>query len=409
VIAFRLQASHLRDTLAACGPRPRFRAIDHRKAFRTNRSSMIDLHLCCYELGGEWFVDIYHPFGSIVSEWSYDCIGEVLSWALSCLMIASVLSPVLRYVDNSFFIASRDDPTADDRWRRCCTLLADTGMDLHEEQDIDDGVLLALGWEWRDAFFSCPLDKYHVQLRVITEWRGRAAAGQSFSAHEIERLIGLLQWVCTAASVLRPLVGSIRSVLNCSRGRRRESLLLPAESVAAVELLYLFYISWNRDCPISMGFTPVSSWQSLVRTDASTLFGAGGFVFPRREAFIRAWSDADRFAALRTYRESTTFFELRAILLALEFFGPSLRGERVQFECDSEPAVFALRKCYSTDPGCADLIRSICLLCTSFHITPRWEHILGTFNSVADSLSHNRFAQALPLFEAELGAGLQLL
>jgi hypothetical protein len=184
---------------------------------------------------------------------------------------------------------------------------------------------------------------------------------------------------------------------------------MPAEAVAAIELLYLFYISWSRDSPVVMGFTPVSSWQSLVRTDASTLFGAGGFVFPQRKAFIHEWSGDDRLAALRRVRESTTFFELHAICTALEVFGPDLRGERVQFECDSEPAVIALRKCYSTEPGCADLIRSICLLCTSFHITPRWEHILGTFNTIADSLSHNLIDQAQLFCGAELGGVLLLL
>jgi hypothetical protein len=408
MLAFRLQAFHIRDILASKGPRPRFRAVDHRKAFRTNRSRLCDLHLSCYELNGEWFVDLYHFFGGIVPEWSYDCIGEVINWALYSLKICSEDSPTCRYVDNWFSFAARDDPSAEGRWQQCTSLLARAGVDLHEEQDIDDGVVLALGWEWRLGFFECSEDKFAVQVRFVSDWRSRSAAGLQFSANEIERLVGLLSWVSTAAPVIRPLVASIRSVLYCSRGRKRESIFLPAEAVAAIDLLFLFYGSWDRRAPISMGFTPVSSWQALVRTDASTEFGAGGFVFPRAEAFVHMWTASERTAASRHVRESTTYFELLAILIALQLLGSSLSGLRVQFECDSEPAVIALCKCYSPEKGCRDIIRSICLFCTSHHITPRWEHILGVFNTVADSLSHNNFFQAKALFAAGLGGDLPL-
>jgi hypothetical protein len=85
-------------------------------------------------------------------------------------------------------------------------------------------------------------------------------------------------------------------------------------------------------------------------------------------------------------------------LIALRSLTPSLTRRRVQFECDSEPAVMALLKCYSPEPGCQVTIRAICLHCTTHHITPRWEHILSPFNSIADALSHNSFHQAQLLF-----------
>jgi hypothetical protein len=406
VIAFRLQASHVRDVLASKGPRPRFRAIDHRKAFRSNRCKFGDLHLACYELNGEWFVDLFHPFGSVVSEWSYDCIGEVLSWALLHLGVCADFTSLCRFVDNWFFFAERGDPTADARWLRCTALLASAGVDLHEEQDLDVGPVLALGWEWRAGEFVCPTPKYDVLLRVVHEWNLRSAARLPFSVVEIERLVGLLGWVATAAPSIRPLAGAVRSVLNSARGRRRLPLVLSPEAVAGVELLLSFLVSWDRCTPISMGFSPASSWEGLIRTDASTDFGAGGFVFPLAQAFVYEWSPDDRVAASRRVRESTSFFELRAVLLALQLFGPALKGQRVQFECDSEPAVIALRKCYSPEPGCCAIIHSICLLCSSFHITPRFEHILGTFNAIADSLSHGLFPQARLLAGVELGCTL---
>ena len=409
VVAFHLQASHIRDILASKGLRPRFHAVDHRKAFRANRVSNVDLHLSCYQLDGEWWVDLYQPFGSVVAEWSYDCIGEVLRWAMYCLEVSSDDSPLCRFVDNFFFFAARDDPTAVDRWRRCTSLLAQVGVDLHEEQSLDDGPVLALGWEWHETTFRCPPGKYDVLLRFIKDWHERSRRGGLFSVHEIERLVGLLGWVSTAAPVIRPLIATARAILFCGRGRRRERVVLSLEAAAAVDLLHSFFLSWDRCAPISMGFSPVSSWDLLIRTDASTDFGAGGFAFPLGKAFVHKWSAVDRTAGSRRIRESTTFFGLSAILLALRLLGPELKGKRVQFECDSEPAVLALCKCYSPELGCHDCIRAICLLCASLHITPRWEHILSPFNSIADALSHDMFSQACFSYAQELGGSLSLI
>lgn len=408
VVAFRLQSSHIRDILASKGPRPRFRAIDHRKAFRANRVNTVDLHLSCYQLGDEWWVDLFNSFGNVPAEWSYDCIGEVIRWAMYCLEVCSDDSPLCRYVDNFFFFAGRNDPSAEERWSRCVSLLAGVGVDLHEEQDLDIGPVLALGWEWHSDTFFCPVDKFSVQLRLITEWAERSKTGLGFSLNEIERFVGLLNWVSTAAPVIRPLVATARSVV-LRAGRRRGSIVLSPEAVAAVDLLHSFYLTWDRSAPIAMGFSPISSYHVLIRTDASTEFGAGGFIFPRRDAFVHKWSADERSAASRRLRESTTYFELRAILLALQTFGPMIKYCRVQLECDSEPAVLALLKCYSPEPGCHETIRSICLFCASLHITPRWEHILSSFNTIADALSHDSFSQAQLFFAEELPGCLSLV
>jgi hypothetical protein len=268
---------------------------------------------------------------------------------------------------------------------------------------------MALGWEWHAQSFYCPPDKFAVQLHLIKDWVARSRSAESFTVLEIERLIGLLNWVTTAAPVIRPLVAAARSALYCRNARQGKPVVLGKEATAAVSLLLDFYQSWDRSSPIALGFTPISPWGALIRTDASTEFGAGGFSFPSRIAFIHRWSTSERAAALRHVRESTTFLELQAILLSLHLFGSKLRGLRVQFECDSEPAVRALLKCFSPEPGCNDTIREICLFCTSYHITPRWEHILSSFNSVADALSHNLFSQAQSLLDEEVGGNLSLV
>ena len=99
------------------------------------------------------------------------------------------------------------------------------------------------------------------------------------------------------------------------------------------------------------------------------------------------------------------YFELLGLLYLLEHVVVFLQGKRVQFECDSEPAIRALSKGFSKMPLCMSLIRRFWLLCASHHVTPRFEHILARFNDVADHLSHLRVPQAIDAALSEFNVG----
>jgi hypothetical protein len=180
--------------------------------------------------------------------------------------------------------------------------------------------------------------------------------------------------------------------------RRRSSFVMGERMKAAVSLLFSSLSGWDQSRKLFLGYSPIAAAEVVVRTDASTDFGAGGFAWPSFDGFIHRWSAADRTSALASStcneRESTMFFELRAIRLALDVFGPSLRGKRVQFESDSQCGIQALQTTFSHRPLCQNIIQEIISICVSLHIFPRWEHISACFNKIADCLSHNRLSQA---------------
>ena len=167
---------------------------------------------------------------------------------------------------------------------------------------------------------------------------------------------------------------------------------------AAVAELASFFMAWDRKCVLFAGFSHLSSWEVLIKVDASTDFGSGGFCFPSLDCHIHMWSSEERACAMahsvNAVRESTTFFELLGILLILTNFAPLLHGKRVQIECDNEAAVRDLVCCFSGKPMCMHIIARIRNLCAANHIIPRFEHILSAFNSIADRLSHDDFPQA---------------
>ena len=88
-------------------------------------------------------------------------------------------------------------------------------------------------------------------------------------------------------------------------------------------------------------------------------------------------------------------------------FTPLLVGKRVQIECDNEAAIRTLVHCYSAKQMCMKVTKLIRDFCALNKINPRFEHILGTYNTIADRLSHNDFAKASLFCQNEFDTPLQ--
>ena len=273
----------------------------------------------------------------------------------------------------------------------------------------------ALGWDWdlKTNTFCCPADKYANCLRLSAEWAKRAAASSTFTFNEIDSIAGLFQWISTACPTIIPLVATLQALKHTFKKSGLQSRCLDARSTAAVMALADFFASWDRTCSLFAGFSPTAHWEVLIRVDASTEFGTGGFCLPSRECTIHAWSADERAQALghsdAPIRESTTFFELLGILRILKLFAPHFRGKRVQIECDNEAAIRDLTSCFSGKPLCMSIIAQIRDICACFSLIPRFEHILAPFNCIADYLSHDLFLQADEMCQLELHTPLSTL
>ena len=404
LIASHLQCTQLRDTLFGMGPRARFNAIDQQDAFRADHIRLEDAHLYCYQVGEEWFIDLRDPFGNIKSEYTYAIVVAVLKWAFECdRKIVIPGSALLGYVDNWFLLSPDSCSSHNVRWKNLKAMFLLLGAPMHEEQDSREGVVNALGWDWdlSKGHFSCPTDKFANCCRVMGDWATRAAADDSFSFTEIESLAGLFQWVSTACPIIVSSVAALQALKHTMKRKGAASLKLDDRSKTAIDGLSNFFATWDRKCVLFAGFSPTAHWDVLVKVDASTDFGSGGFCLPSLESYIHMWSSDERTCAMahsaQAIRESTTYFELRGIFLILSHFAPSLRGKRVQVECDNEAAVRDLVCCFSGKPMCMQVIAAIRDLCAEHFIIPRFEHILSDFNSIADRLSHDDLPQATTL------------
>jgi hypothetical protein len=414
LISSHLQGTNLRDVLFSMGPNARFDAIDQEDAFRADHINLDDAHLYCYQVGDLWFIDLRDPFGNVKSEYTYAIIVAVIKWAFECgQKIVTKGSYLLGFVDNWFLISRADCSSHDSRWALLKDSFMQIGAPMHEEQRSCEGAVNALGWDWdlNSSCFSCPVDKYNHCVRTSGEWSLRAAADDSFSFVEIESLAGLFQWISIACPTIVPSIAALQALKHSMKRSGALSRRLDERSKKAVIDLASFFLTWDRTSFLFAGFSPVYPWEILIKVDASTDFGMGGFCFPSFECLVHMWSPSERALALAhsatPIRESTTFFELLGILRILTHFADACRGKRVQIECDNEGAVRDLVCCFSGRPLCLNLITEIRNVCANFSIIPRFEHILSRFNLIADRLSHDDFSQADVLCNAEFHRSLQ--
>jgi hypothetical protein len=245
---------------------------------------------------------------------------------------------------------------------------------------------------------------------ISSSWDKRAAINDGFTLPELESIAGLFQWISTACPTITSSVTTLHGIKHKLKKSGLSSAKLSSRCKSAISELAAFFPNWNRCCTISQGFSPSASWETLIKVDASTDYGAGGVCIPSLTNIIHKWTDEERSDALAhkviPLRESTCFFELRAIYVMIRTFAPCLANKRVQIESDNESAVRSLRCSYSSKQQCMKTTKLIRDLCAKWHICPRFEHIYGLHNSIADRLSHNDFDNANVLCIAEFNKPL---
>ena len=410
------QPADLRNALVLLGQGAQADLTDVESAFRMDRLCVEDLHLFTSFIKGSWFVNLFHPFGFVPSEWGFGTVTAVLSWCLS-LPTAGIVpnrddSFFFSYVDNYGLFSRRDDLTHSSRFSNIYFLLEGLKLKLHERQSGTS--FNALGWDWdtEAQTFSCPLEKYLVIRDLLLGWSDRAARDLPLSSKSLERLVGFFWWVLAACPEYTPLVYVLNTVSSAAREAR--PVVLDQRAVFSLLSLTKFWVGWDRSRKLFHGFSPTHPHQSLVRLDASTEVGCGAWVVREGGPFFsHQWTREEQVALLQAVdpkeklsKRSSTLGELRTLEFALVAFGSSLHGERVQFEFDSSAAVSALSKGWSPKPLCLGVIQRCLALLSRYLIIPRYEWVRRDRNRVADAASNSDFTQVHALAEELHGVRL---
>lgn len=434
-------SSQIRDMMAWVGCKGSMSLLDIPKAFRAVKLNPKLAHLFVYNViteafGSEFFCDLADPFGWIASEWGWQCCLAMMEW----IFYKSGVRNWLAFVDNLFFFHL---PLVDDRepsvtMSRCPSRLPSSPSPLQEgvvidsiidamglgrhEQEYDTPVFSGLGWDWSwihqgewPCVMICQEDKYNFYLVLFRKW----STATKMSVKELEQAVGIMSWLiagfpCGAANITAIAVLKSKGKRICQRFGQNPhfvSLDIDGEIQACFAFWAARFASWDRICPVVMGFGPCSRAQARGWVDACTWRphlpagqrgGCGGVFFDVERnillGFAHEWTLAERGLALREVRESSTFYEALGIEMWLSLYGVRCRARRTLLATDSDAAMLAMKRAYS-DCGCLnEVVGRIRAIVAAEFLTLRLRSVIGVrFNIIADHLSHGRVSEATDL------------
>ena len=409
IIDCPFQAGYLMVSVMNAGRAAQVFAGDQKKAYRKQLNRKEDLHLYVYRLSPtEFYVELCHPFGHVTSEICFHAITSVIQWALPHRGIATQDSPAHNFVDNWYLVAKATDTTFVRRAELLEAILTGLGAEVHEQQT--GPRFNALGWDWDTEALSvtCPQDKLSFYRNQLAKWSKASLESNRMSTKRCEKLTGILNFLATVTPSFRTVVGHLKSARRKAINKKESSFKLPPEALAAILAVAKFMSSWSGSSPMFKPFSPRDPWDFLLRLDASSEFGFGGFVLPLERGMARAWSPEERALSLspQLKSESSTALELMGLKGLLLKFASRMRGARVQIEMDSATSILGLRAWNSEVLVILSLLSDIHGLCIEHSIVARFEHIGREFNVIADHLSKDLTPQAVEQFALDFMAPL---
>ena len=238
-----------------------------------------------------------------------------------------------------------------------------------------------------------PMDK----LARINQKLDSLLQRRSCTKQELLSLLGHLNF---AARVIYPGRSFISRIIELSK--------------AVKHLHHYIYISRECRLDLSMWKTLLARWngislfldpQETVSDDMKLFTDASGIGFGG--IFGTQWFQGHWPNDLRLdYKEqqdmgklSIAFQELYPIVVAALIWGRNWARKRILFKCDDLATVYAICKGRSKSPAIMKLMRRLVLVATEFNFMYSAEHVPGSKNIIADSLSRLqtvRFRQLAP-------------
>ena len=349
---------------------------------------------------------IYLVIIVLVGMWGHTRAGNVF-----CVVGALVSAHInrgratpqsLTYIDDSMIITP--DTLVQGVVDECLSLIralwGDEGVN-YEKVHIYPGALEGIGWHfdfdaWRVQPKTRGLRKLLVYLFTFIPLGARFV-----DPDRLEQVLGLLMWYAVGLPAGKSFMASLFALKKDAMRLRRGIIPLSLRAQRDINWWRAITIVANT-CPHILGAdidtvrknpTPTI----YLRTDASSLVGAGGMASLTKGGEPLSWEDS----AIRwTKEELRMFTELEIYINTLEYFAAvfcimlwadKLKGQVVFVECDNTAAVAWLSKGLAAAGGAVtdSLCKIFSLFCLSHGIVVLCTHLKGELNTVADFRSRS--------------------
>ena len=371
------------DIVSKLGPGAKMGKLDIKSAFRNCPVRREDWHLLGFSFCNLFFVDLCLPFGLRSSVNRFTRLSDTLTWILKSNYGVSNL---VHYLDD-FFLAANTSADCESDMNLTCEVFQKLGVPLAPEKifgPVSSLTYLGIVIDSQKMEIRLPADKFEELLSSLRQWQ----CVKKCTKRDLLSLIGKLSFASKVIPAGRTFLRRLID-LSTTVTKLHHRISLNKEARLDIEWWIEFLPSWNGCYKIpDFLVTPAPSID--LYTDASGELGFGIF-------FDGKWLSVPWHQAFQS--RSIQWKELFPIYVSLLIWGPSLCGKKIVFHCDNLAVVNIWSSKTSKCKEIMRLMRRMFYLSAQHQFSVNVAHIVGTDNSIADSLSRfqmERFFQLVP-------------
>ena len=376
------------DNLRECGKGCFMAKIDIEAAYRCIPVCPDDWPLQGMRWEGNFFFDTVVQFGLASATAIFEYFSSATEYFAKVLLLIRFLE---HYVDD-FLLMAKTLETCTSQRDKFLAMLRKLGLPYSLEK-LEGPVtnIIFLGIKLDSVAMTMSLDAERVSelKQLLTEWMARTTC----SRQDLQRLCGLLNF---ASFVVRSGRTFFARILEQLRRIPTDASALAQHEIEGTDFhldikwWLTFAESWN-----GVSLLPPRADSAPTITIDTDACGTGYGATCGTEWLTGEWTENELKLAHRVKHLSMPWLEFRAMVIAAATWGKQWAGQLVLINCDCKPSTEAWARGTSSDPGLADLIRSLLFLSATldFHVVIR--HVAGANNSFADWLSRGQVTRFL--------------
>jgi hypothetical protein len=352
---------------------------DIKSAFRLIPVAIEDFHLLGFKFDGLYYFDKALPFGCSISCATFERFARFLEWVVRSSCYYGELE---HYLDD--FLFGGECNTDHCSRIMSCFFEKCTELGIPIAEDKTEGpvtVLVFLGLELDSELMQVriPLDKVKQTIDQIIDLLKHL---RSVTLKELQSLIGSLNFLCRAVKPGRPFC---RRLINATCGVKSPHHHIRLNTGMRLDLkMWLVFLNEFNGVSVFNEPAFITNADALLFTDSSAAKGNGFGAFFQGSWICKPWPKEWHD---RGYTKDITLLEYFPILVAIYVWGDRLRNKKVLFYCDNKSVVQVINTQTSKSADLMSLVRALTLKCLKLNLVLKAEHIPGTENNIADSLS----------------------
>ena len=352
-----------------------FAKIDLKKAFRQCPVRPADWHLLGLHWRGLYYYDKCLPFGLRSSPFLFNTVASALEYIFRAQLNNA---HIIHYLDDFLIAGPPHTPTCSDTFKGVEAICTHLGIQTKLEKRTPPTTLITFPGIELDTVAQVarvPAGKLSLLIQDLTAFHTR----QKCTKRDLLSLIGKLAFAAKVVPAgrifMRRLIDTSTTVHHL-----HHHLRLSKAMKADLNWWLHFARTWNgRSFFLDHHWTPSPTFQ--LYTNASQ---QGYGCYWRGHWISGTW---DRYQA----RRDIQWKELFAILVAASAWGAQWPRKRLLVHCDNHAVVDVWRTGTCKQAALMQLVRALFFTAAKHNFTLLIQHIEGTSNCIADSLSRLQF------------------